>query len=252
MEATGVIAWGMNPLIALGVGITGYLLVLLCGRFLIKTDAGWKNLDYIWLAVAVFGVIGACDLSKKAWYETQRNIDQSTANNSWLLVVKQGAEMANADFCRDVSPANQASPEAIALRSELDRACQLFQTYKVDRNIGILQRVRYYAELSHISGYLPQFADARVLKALNELSDRYTQLEKDEAKVREDDQQIFDATRSGPFTFMFPLILAVALGLRFAKVTGEVWLLPASKKRIAEAAQKAKQDSALPDSSASS
>ncbi|WP_226476226.1 hypothetical protein [Pseudomonas sp. MWU16-30323] len=233
MDMPSVIAYAMDPIKLSAFGIIVFFASLFFFSRFIKTDIGWKRIDYFWLLFGALGLVAACNVVKKDWYETQVSLDRGGVENLWRNVVSVGAKMGSPDMCASAVIDARPSPSA---RDERIRACTLFEQYVIDRKADELTRIRFYDTLRLAGALKTQYKDPEVINRLTGLEKTFDELSKAEKELRDHEFLLEEAKGSREFTYLFPYLFVLAVAIRLAKVRGEINLSNLSRNKQKEQA----------------
>ncbi len=214
--------WFTNSWVILGAFLSFLVIFhVLFVRLSPLSSIQWKQIDYIWLTVAFFGIIGSVSENRTIAADS---ILQSVAKHRRDNALSRVIAAANAETSREICRKfviSEASPppEVIAQKQrELDAQCAWFKkvvealktrTKDSTRRIDVVQ----------MAGPPPAGGDERAYSSFqqsiawyNEILENIEKLEKD--KGSSDIESFFRA--------LGPLLIAFALALRITKVAGEV------------------------------
>ncbi|OLY72823.1 hypothetical protein AU074_08910 [Pseudomonas sp. ATCC PTA-122608] len=228
MDIPSVIAYAMDPIKLSVFGIIVFFASLCFFSRFIKTDIGWKRIDYFWLLFGAIGLVAACNVVKKDWYETQVSLDRGGVENLWRNVVSVGAKMGSPDMCASAVIDARPIPSA---RDERIRACTMFEQYVIDRKADELTRIRFYDALRLAGALKTQYKDPEVINRLTGLEKSFDELSKAEKELRNHEFLLEEAKGSREFTYLFPYLFVLAVAIRLAKVRGEINLSNRSREK---------------------
>ena len=204
-----------------------FILLLLCHVFFVwcrnLSKRAWKIVDYLWLAVAAIGLVGAsANIRVYVAHKSLESSEVRIANYYGLFrYILETNARDNGYVCRvfergEYSP---PEPEFSNAQKEFDRVCAwLKQKEKTMPKIFALDGGGS-DELGEIS---PMTTNVSLIDVLDGLEDQYSHyLEaKDIYKKLESEAKPTEIEIS--FSFLAPWLLAFALAIRIAKVSGEL------------------------------
>jgi hypothetical protein len=194
-------------------------------------DVAWKRVDYVWIiAGSVALVIQAVTMngdSKSLELNTEKSFLRMSAQSANM----DAAKLSDSEICLPVTSDNGSVRDESMI--ELDEACKQFKKIRPDNAIDQILDVKLnpYLYLDHISdrGYKNAELKERIQR-LNQSLDYYS-------AQREVVQNLSNQVNQYKITLKVMMhasyvMLALAVGLRLAKVKGEITLKsnPISKK----------------------
>jgi len=187
-------------------------------------NVGWKRVDYIWLGVAVIGLVGQSAQVRQHWYATEYEISHYKVESA-LKELKQRANFSiGPAICRTFVKTEYSPKNFEQIQAEYNFACAEF---------GRLTREIRSAGESRDVGFLDLLDTSQTRNKLTDsiLTDTLTNLESAHSEFINTLKERADAkyktkTTSGEFVLIIfsPFLFMFALALRIAKVTGEIRL----------------------------
>lgn len=189
------------------------------------SDIGWKRVDYFWLAAAVVGLAFQSEQIRIGWYTSNYESYQLNVSLAELSVKHYAKALTDGYFCKAPRQETTSIDEAVGTEEEFRRACAQFEVFKsIDLSVPLYMSAKFASAAEHIDEILPSYENTEIKKRLARLGNAYKHYD-----------QLWDGVnesrhKTDPFEFEMilhwtaPLLLAFALALRFAKVTGEIRL----------------------------
>jgi hypothetical protein len=189
------------------------------------TDIGWKRVDYFWLVAAVAGLALQSEQIRIAWYTSSYESYQLNISLAEVSVKRYAKALTDGYFCRASGQEITSINEAGDTKEEFRRACVQFEVFKsINLSLPLYMNTKFASAAGHIDEILPLYENTDIKKRLARLGNAYTHYGELWGGVND------SLHKTDPFEFEMilhwtaPLLLAVALALRFAKVTGEIRL----------------------------
>jgi len=180
----------------------------------------WKKVDYVWLSLALLGVIGSVISARQEVARALISTAQSQLEASARLVEDRLAFGRGSAVCR-VLVRSELSPPAETfsrVQREYDELCSWFRTAS-ERLKETAFRERGILRLEDLGAPPPSGADQWAASSLEDAIPEYnkavTRLRKPSDAAQRSDIELFLAV-------VAPFLFAVALALRITKVTGEI------------------------------
>ena len=207
--------WSLLVVFVVSLGILYLLLV----RVFPLGKIGWKRVDYVWLAVAVIGLLStssdACRLIAENRYENQI-LYTALSYDAFHREVESGTGIA---ICREFNRTEFSPPNLDAIQKEYNAVCNYYKDLiqHVPQKLNDGKRVQFPTSLVR-----PDVTDKMLVRDFERLQQSFDEYEKDQtvqeglatAKTKS------DLERSA--TIIGPLLLTFALAFRVVKVIGEV------------------------------
>jgi hypothetical protein len=180
----------------------------------------WKRVDYIWLFMALIGLISAVGTGRAMIANNLLNYGKSRIEPAFHFM-KMNADFGTSEaICRKFVKSDIVSPEDLSrIQREYDAQCDWFRT--VDAKLAeINSSDPAPIDLIKLFGVQPNGGDEQTYKSFTDSVITYNSTVENinylkRAKEPSDVEMIF--------RFLGPAILAVALALRITKVTGEIY-----------------------------
>lgn len=182
---------------------------------------GWKRADYIWLLMALMGLIGAVGTGRAVIADNLLNHRESRIEGAFNLM-KMGADFGTSRaICRQFVQSEFIPPEGLErIQREFDAQCEWFRAV-----VAKLNEIKHLdpAPIDPIKmfGAQPSGGEEQTYKSFSESIITYNSTVEhikslERAKEPSDIELLL--------RFLGPALLAVALALRITKVTGEIHL----------------------------
>lgn len=187
------------------------------------SSVGWKQSDYIWLPMALLGIIGSVNENRTIVIETRlfMAMDQSAAAlHRVIYAAESGTSIA---ICRTfvVSP-ESPPPEVMAkTQREFDAQCAWFKKVVAALKTHATKDNRERLDVVQLIGQQPSGGHVLTYHELEQSLAWYNETLEYLKKLEEAKK---DSSSIAAFRFLVPLLIALALALRITKVTGEIAL----------------------------
>lgn len=187
-------------------------------------DIGWKRVDYLWLGVAVIGLVGQSAQVRQHWYTSANEMSQIIVKGA-LISLKQDADFSiGPAICRTFNRSDFSPPNFDPIQAEYNIACEEFtrltkeiRSTEGNREVGFL-------DLLDTSKTRSKLTDPILIKTLENLEMAHRHFI-DALKEKEDAKQKTKPTTNEFVLIVFsPFLLMLALALRITKVSGEIRL----------------------------
>jgi len=188
------------------------------------SSVGWKQSDYIWLPMALLGIIGSVNENRAIFVEARLPwaIDQSAAALHRVIYAAEDAG-TSIGICRTfvVSP-ESLPPEVMAkTQREFDAQCAWFKKVVAALKTHATKDNRERLDVVQMIGPQPSGGHVSTYQQFEQSLAWYNDTVEDLAKLEVEAKEGSIATI---FRFLGPLFIAFALALRITKVTGEIAL----------------------------
>lgn len=187
-------------------------------------NIGWKRVDYIWLGVAVIGLVGQSAQVRQHWYATTYGISHYRVDGA-LKELKQRADFSiGAAICRPFVKSEYSPKNFDQIQAEYKFACIEFaKITKEVRSAGTNRDVGFL-DLLDTSQIRNKLTDSILIETLSDLESAHHRFI--DALKERNDAKYKTQTTSGEFVLIIfsPFLFMFALALRIAKVTGEIRL----------------------------
>lgn len=177
----------------------------------------WKQIDYVWLAIAALGLLGAVSEVRRMVAQNQLGRQQSILTWAYEDLRREAEFMIGPAVCRQFVRSKYSRPDFDAIQQEYDAACQFARqmlTRLPSDPPPDLQGLRL-ADRPKVTDPVLQ----QVFEGLSREVESYL-------RARRAMDQTIAATKRTPLedtlALFGPLLLAVALALRMTKVSGEI------------------------------
>lgn len=189
------------------------------------TDIDWKRVDYAWLAAAIAGLVLQSGQVRSEWAALEHKGYELNLSMAKFDVKRFARDLSDGYFCTASSSNDRSSNGNEATKDEFARACAQFNVFKIkDASEDLYQDKEFAHAAFTIDEVLPLYDNSEIRIRLNRLKNsymRYSNLEDGyNASLRKTKLSEYEMM----LRWVSPLLLAVALALRFAKVTGEIRL----------------------------
>lgn len=189
------------------------------------SDIGWKKVDYVWLAAAVAGLALQSEQVRTAWFTSDYESYKLDVSSAEFDVKRYARDLTNGYFCNGLDSNSRSADSAEVEAEEFRRACAQFEVFKIrDMSVPLYYDMKFATAAEHAYEIIPLYESAEIKKRLNRLNNAYKRYDELLDGLNE------SRRKTEPFEFevvlhwFSPLLLALALALRFAKVTGEIRL----------------------------
>ncbi|TAM48409.1 MAG: hypothetical protein EPN55_00170 [Gammaproteobacteria bacterium] len=200
------------------VGLIAFHFLLVWPRNLSKL--GWKVVDYFWLATALLGVLGAVGIARQSAAQhllATANVRVEGAASIVESALRFGTSGA---ICRKFVRSEYSPPPEVfnRIQGEFDEQCKWFtMAWKRLETSPFAKRTSL--TLQDLGNTIPRGGEEWAITYLRESLDRYNMAVANlerliEAEKRTDAEKVL--------SLFAPFLLAIALALRVAKVTGEL------------------------------
>lgn len=187
-------------------------------------EIAWKYIDYIWLGVAVIGLIGQAAQVRQTWYSSAQEISNFTVAGSLANLKRQANFAIGPSICRSFNKTENSPKNLAQLQSEYNFACGEFA--RITKEVRSLDKERDvgFIDLLDTSSTRAKLTDAILIDVLQRLDNDHKAFlgaltQRSEAKYK---------ARATPVEFVLivlsPFLLMLALALRITKVSGEIRL----------------------------
>jgi len=194
-------------------------------RYLKLGKIAWKRVDYIWLAFAITGVIGAVSesrqiIARNLYASASSRLEGSFSMLRWRVdIYATGSAICRTFIKSEFSPPPR---EFERLQREYDEACKWFRQIPAAIPKTLDDNPKEIAVSS-----LPPAPSVTSGDLLQMISNVFQAIDRFNDSIRTRQQLRAEAQRSRFEEVLFvmsPLFFALALALRVAKVTGEIRL----------------------------
>lgn len=211
-------AW---PSYLVGIGVVAYVgFYLVLTKYLRFGKIAWKRVDYIWLTAGIVGLWGSAIEVRRLSAAEHLEWRQELRQEYYSQLREQLQFMTGPVLCARFQRTQYSPPDLDRIQRLHDQACEfakrairsmpLVAPDKFDRRMILEGRPPTGdPPLDSIFGSLDRIA-ARYFQAESQFTKTSTQMERSSAETN--------------LVVAAPLLLCIALALRFAKVTGEVEL----------------------------
>lgn len=205
--------------VSLFVAYTAFHVALICVFKLGKR--GWKIVDYFWLAFASLALLGASGQARKSVAAEHMRGEEILTSRYYDDVLRYARDYGRGGIaCREFvrSEWSPAPRQFVESQQEYDSACSWFKKVEAmlpKRSIGVLS-ISSLPPKPAVSGDL-----SSIFRAFDDQITLFNSAEQRRARVQEAART--SALEKG-LTLLTPWLTALALGLRLAKVTGELHL----------------------------
>lgn len=199
------------------------LLHLLLVRWMPRSARQWKQIDYVWLAIAAIGLFGALETPRAMASRGRESLAQSRLDFSVERLYDSAQFGTSIAICRRFSPSSLvAEADRLSLQAEFDGACSWFK-FALEQVASRRHELASADEPVKLD--LPQrpetdeegltFAYANFDQTLQDVHQYKTAV----SEMRQAQQETgFETT----LKIFGPFLVAFALALRITKVSGEL------------------------------
>lgn len=189
---------------------------------------GWKYVDYIWLVMALLGLLSAASDARRLiatnLLERQKILTASTYEN----LRRQIQFGAGPSFCRQFIRSQYSPPNLDETQIEFDRVCEYYKGLLATMPARPLEKFERIELPSAVKR--PAVTDKMLLDVFY-ATEAYIQHYNENQKALEELTALQQRSGLEVDVAMFaPVLIAAALALRITKVTGEVLLEKQTKK----------------------
>lgn len=205
---------------ALGVGVTSYIATLLiCDRYLRYSKRQWKKIDYVWLSFAGLGVVGSVSSARRTVAPGLIEWRTALVKSSVDEVGRQIRFLIGPAVCRRFVPGSLTESDLAELQRQYDSACRF--GFSAD---SLFSDSLSSLEAQNLRTGKPRTTDPILQDVFREFDASIQQLEYDRRRLGDAQQALEPTSVEFAVTIFSPMLIAAALGLRFAKVSGELRL----------------------------
>ncbi|OHC63254.1 MAG: hypothetical protein A2040_07590 [Rhodocyclales bacterium GWA2_65_19] len=187
-------------------------------------DIGWKRVDYLWLGVAVIGLVGQSAQVRQHWYASSNEMSQFRVEGALMSLRREADFSIGPAICRTFVRSDFSPPTFDQMQAEYNFACDEFtrltkevRSTEGSRDVGFL-------DLLDTSKTRNKLTDSILMKTLENLEmahHRFIDALKEKADAK---QKTRPTTNEFVLIVFSPFLLMFALALRITKVTGEIRL----------------------------
>jgi len=180
----------------------------------------WKWVDYVWLTATLLGLVGLVGSARQEF--AKNSLDMTSARQERAAYDLKSAIQFGASpaICREFTYKDTSPPKEIfnQIQLEFRHECEWFKEAAERLEISPWTH-REYINLAQLGKEMPNGGDMWAKENLQQSMDRYNTAVTDYKLLSEAKEK---SMLEGLMVIAAPFLLALALALRFAKVTGEI------------------------------
>ena len=182
------------------------------------TPVGWKRIDYVWLSMAFFGILGTVASNRIGVANEMLVSGQARVSASRDLIISRlGVDLA---ICSILTRSGSLllTEEFGRIREDVDRRCAWFT--KVGQKLEAIDAAnRTPIALDKVVGVRPKIGDGSVYESLDQ---RVSSYNASLYRMVEIEQSTKPSLFERLLQYFAPSILAIALALRMTRVSWEI------------------------------
>lgn len=224
---------GVSVVLAFFVTLGSFLIVvgglhcLLFTKWKPKSDRFWKATDYVWLFVAVLGLWGTIARQEKDYKARQINdLEQSLEREYAAQQVWIGRLASNASFVAAMKMENQPNKDVVLRPDVLAYLMTSQQAARVQLALANKRPYHKHAvELDNLIAELRADGRAEVKNIGDEADLMRRRASADEERLDTVQAEATSPTVAWTLKWVSPVLLALAIAIRFTRVTAEIYVL---------------------------
>lgn len=225
--------------------ILAFLLVfapalLICHKLLLPrlghNEIAWQRIDYVWIGLAIFGLIGTVQNNRSEMASNFVSVWNERATNSLLHAhsIAESYSKPDSHLCTKGERSKSSPPPDIfdAIERDYANACDWFRSLRsiLPTSLNDIPSDFAFSSLPTPPQLYSPAASAPA-EAINDLRNTISQLLEAETQIKAHQGEIAHPDLFRAAHFFGPFVLAIALAIRLTKVTAEIRI---KRRKIAQ------------------
>ncbi|WP_140218588.1 hypothetical protein [Pseudomonas oryzihabitans] len=194
-------------------------------------DIGWKRVDYIWIIAGSLGVVTQIIQIQAQIVSTELSTQRTLDNLASMNLNRAAFELSDSSVCLTRTEEKKSNFRNLE-KKELMRACKKFKEFAPNSPNQIELKIAMILNKKEIEDSAENYKTPLIKTKIESFKKAFAAYEKQLNETSKINNKAIEYNRViQKLIITTPIILAIAIALRLAKVTGEIRLKKLSDKK---------------------